>query len=70
VLCYYVVNGADYNLDVNRVEKWAEFHSNTLLGKTIKEMTKRQREKKKQKRSVESKPLVLFDGDHEGQHIW
>jgi hypothetical protein len=36
----------------------------------MKQMSKRQREKKRLKRSQESKALVLFDGDQENQQIW
>jgi hypothetical protein len=43
VLCYYVVHGDEGNLNTASVEKWAENNSQTLLGKTIKELGKRQR---------------------------
>ena len=47
VLCYYVVYGDDGNLTSVRVERWAEINQATLLGRVIKEMGKRRRERKK-----------------------
>lgn len=70
VLCYYIVHGEAGILNSNKIEKWAELNCTSLLGKTIKEMNKRQREKKRVKKDQESKPLILFEGDHEEQHIW
>ena len=49
MLCYYVVHGDDDNLTSVRVERWAELNSGTLLGRVIKEMGKRHRERKQGK---------------------
>lgn len=51
VLCYYVVYGDDEGtLSIKKVERWVEQNGDTLLGKTIKEMTKRQKEKNRKRK--------------------
>jgi hypothetical protein len=70
MLCYSVVRGKDPKMNTTRVEKWAEANSDTALAKHIKEMGKRQRERRRQKKDAESKALVLFNGHHEEEQIW
>ena len=57
LLCYYVVHGDDDNLTSIKVQRWAELNSNTLLGKTIKEMNKRYKQKN---RKEDKKGFNLF----------
>jgi hypothetical protein len=70
LLCYYVVHGDDDNLASLKIERWAESNANCLLGKTIRDLGKRHRERKKAKRENEKKPFSLFEGDQEGLSIW
>ena len=58
LLCFYVANGDDQNLTSTRVERWAEMNGESILGKTIKEMNKRHRQRKVGQN--ESKPFSLF----------
>lgn len=64
MLCYYVVNGDQDNLTSIKVERWAENNPNTILGKTIKEMNKRHRERNKAMRETQKKAFSLFETDH------
>ena len=43
MLCYYVVHGDDDTLTPQKVQKWADANPTTLLGITIKELSKRYR---------------------------
>jgi hypothetical protein len=60
LLCFYVANGDDENLTSVKAERWAEVNCESLLGKTIKEMNKRHRERKSTQKDSEGKPFSLF----------